>query len=216
MAAMRKRGGRPRTPSEHAAAKPVKSARQRVLDAAMELFYRDGIRAVGIDTVIACSGVAKMSLYRSFPSKDDLIVAVLQAYDAAYWARWDKAMAEHPGDPRQQVSDVFAMLARRIANPRFRGCAFMNAAIEFPDPAHPARAVSRANKRQLQERLRQLALRLGASSPEFLADHLHLLIEGAYASAHTLPRNGPAPRLREAAEALVAAHTASAAHRGAR
>jgi AcrR family transcriptional regulator len=187
--------------------RPIKSARERVLDAAMDLFYHEGIRAVGVDTIIARSGVAKMSLYRSFPSKGDLIVAVLEANDAAYWARWDKAMALHPDDPRQQVSDVFGMLARRIADRRFRGCAFMNTSIEFPDPAHPARRVCLANKRELHARLEQLARRLSAARPEFLADQLHLLIEGAYASAHTMGESGPAPRLREAAEALVAAQT---------
>src|SRR5258708_31995991 len=90
-----------------ASARPAKSARQRVLDAAAELFYREGVRAVGIDTIIARSGVAKMSLYRSFPSKDDLVAAVLEARDAAYWARWDEALAQHPDDPRRQVTDLF-------------------------------------------------------------------------------------------------------------
>jgi AcrR family transcriptional regulator len=210
---MQKKQGRRQKPAIDEAVRSAKSARQRILDVAMELFYREGIRAVGIDTVIARSGVAKMSLYRSFPSKNDLIVAVLKAFDAIYWARWDKAMAEHPEDPRRQLSDVVAMLERRIADRRYRGCAFMNAAIEFPDPAHPARAVCRANKRQLRERLRHLALRLGASSPERLADELHLLIEGAYASAHTLAKDGPAPHLRRAAEALVAAHAAASVAR---
>jgi AcrR family transcriptional regulator len=182
-----------------------KSARERLLEVATELFYREGVRAVGIDTIIARSGVAKMSLYRNFPSKDDLVVAFLERRDGIYWAWWDHVMAKHPDDPRQQVDDLFASLARRVTDKNYRGCPFINTATEFPDEDHPARALCLANKMKLRQHLHDLAARLGARDPETLADQLMLLMEGAYASVQTLKTGSPALRLQSAARALVAA-----------
>jgi AcrR family transcriptional regulator len=182
-----------------------KSARQRILETATELFYREGIRAVGIDTIIARSGVAKMSLYRNFASKDDLVVAFLAYRNEIYWQWWDHVMAAHPDDARRQIGDLFASLTRRVTSPSYRGCPFINTSTEFPDPDHPARALCLANKRELRRRLKDLARRAGARSPESLADQLLLLMEGAYASAQNFRDSGPAPRLQSAAEALLAA-----------
>lgn len=182
-----------------------KTARMRILETATDLFYREGIRAVGIDTIIARSGVAKMSLYRNFASKDDLVVAFLEYRDGIYWQWWDHVMAKHPDDARQQLGDLFASLARRVASPAYRGCPFINTATEFPDPRHPARALCLANKRELRRRLTELASRAGARDCEVLADQLLLLMEGAYASAQNFRADGPAPSLRGAAEALLAA-----------
>jgi len=84
----------------------VRSARQRILDVAIPLFYHEGARAVGIDTIIAKSGVAKMSLYRSFRSKDELIAACLEERDKSYWQWFDGVVAQHPGDPREQLRGV--------------------------------------------------------------------------------------------------------------
>jgi AcrR family transcriptional regulator len=184
---------------------PDKSARDRILETAAELFYREGIRAVGIDTIIARSGVAKMSLYRNFASKDDLVVAFLQYRDGIYWQWWDHVMAAHPGDAARQIGDLFASLARRVSSPAYRGCPFINTSTEFPDPDHPARTICRANKRELRRRLLDLARRAGARDPATLADQLLLLMDGAYASAQNFPTRGPAPSLQRAAEALLAA-----------
>ncbi len=182
-----------------------KSARERILETATELFYRDGIRAVGIDTIIARSGVAKMSLYRNFASKDELVVAFLEYRDGIYWQWWDHVMARHPDDPRRQISDLFASLARRVTSPFYRGCPFINTATEFPDVSHPARAICDANKRELRARLRALARRAGARDAESLADQLLLLIEGAYVATQNFRSRGPASSLQAAAEAMVAA-----------
>jgi AcrR family transcriptional regulator len=184
---------------------PARPARERVLETAGELFYREGIRAVGIDTIIAQSGVAKMSLYRHFASKEELVVAYLQERDRIYWQRWDRVMAAHPGEPRRQIADYFADLARRVARPDYRGCPFTNAATEFPDPGHPGRAVAAANKRELKSRLGALAAALGVAQPERLAGQLVLLIEGAYSSALSLGPDASGADLEAAAEALVAA-----------
>lgn len=191
---------------------PDKSARARILETATELFYSEGIRAVGIDTIIARSGVAKMSLYRHFASKDDLVVAFLEYRNGIYWQWWDHVMAAHPDDAARQISDLFAALTRRVSSPSYRGCPFINTSTEFPDPDHPARAICRANKRELRRRLLDLARRAGARDPASLADQLLLLMDGAYASAQNFPTRGPAPSLQRAAEALLAAQLRAEGH----
>jgi AcrR family transcriptional regulator len=201
MAGMRKSKGA----AEAEEAPADKSARTRILETATELFYREGIRAIGIDTIIARSGVAKMSLYRNFASKDDLVVAFLTYRDGIYWQWWDQVMAAHPDDAARQISDLFASLARRVSSANYRGCPFINTSTEFPDPDHPARTICRANKRELRRRLLDLARRAGARDAGSLADQLLLLMEGAYASAQNFPARGPAPSLQGAAEALLSA-----------
>jgi AcrR family transcriptional regulator len=188
------------------AEKPApKSARERILEVATDLFYREGIRAVGVDTIVARSGVAKMSLYRSFPSKDDLVVAFLTDADTRYWAWWDRVVGRHPGAPRAQLEAIFRALAKKVASPNYRGCPFVNTATEFPDPDHPGRAVALANKRQLRARFRALAAAAGARDADRLADQLQLLMDGAYATGPLLGGAESASALVAAADALIAA-----------
>jgi AcrR family transcriptional regulator len=178
-------------------------ARERLLAAANDLFYRQGIRSVGIDEIIAQADVAKMSLYRSFASKDELVAGYLRERDRLYWEWWESVVARHPGAPREQLLALFRALVRRATRPDYRGCPFTNAATEFPEPDHPARAVAVANKRELRRRLRDLAREIGARDPEILADQLVLLFEGTYSSAQTFGAAGPAGRVAEAAETLL-------------
>ncbi|MEJ0068650.1 MAG: TetR/AcrR family transcriptional regulator [Pseudomonadota bacterium] len=193
-------------PAAKAGGKPaVKSARERILEVATDLFYREGIRAIGVDTIVARSGVAKMSLYRSFPSKDDLVAAFLTAADQRYWTWWDQVVGRHPGAPREQLRALFGAVAKRTTSPDYRGCPFVNTATEFPDAAHPGRAVALANKRELRARLRRLAEAIGARDPDQLADQLWLLLDGAYASGQMLGVAGPGMALPAAADALIEA-----------
>ena len=180
-----------------------KSARARILAAAAELFYREGVRAVGIDAVIAKAGVAKMSLYRAFPSKDDLVAAFLAEQNAGYWQWWESTISRHPGDPRGQLLAIFRGLAKRTSNPAFRGCPFVNTAVEFPEPDHPGRAIAIANKAELRRRLGRLTAALGVSDPALLADHLLLLMEGAYCAGSVMGPTGPSAAAATAAEALI-------------
>lgn len=183
-----------------------KRARDRIFAVADELFYRQGIRAVGVDAIAKEAGVAKISLYRAFPSKDDLIVAYLADRNADYWQRWDRAFAKHEGDPRAQLRAMMEYLADRTTAPDYRGCPFTNDATEFPEPSHPGRRVAEENKRELRRRLLRLAEALGAPDPKTLADGLVLLVEGAYAISQTLRgRGGPGHAIVWAAEALVEA-----------
>lgn len=171
----------------------------------MELFYREGARAVGVDAVVAKAGVCKMSLYRAFPSKDDLIVAFLDEASRRFWQWWDDVMARRPNDARGQLREVFESLARRTASASFRGCPFVNTAVEFPDPAHPGRAVVANHRRELRARLRELAQGIEARDADVLADQLLLLMEGAYAAGSVMPGESAAPAVVSAAEALIAA-----------
>jgi AcrR family transcriptional regulator len=187
------------------------SIRQRILDSAFELFYREGIHTVGVDAVVAASGVAKMSLYRHFASKDDLIRAVLEEHDRRYWIWWDRVMADHAGDPRAQLRALCKTIAGRLVRPTFRGCAFINFVAEFATPGHPGYPVVLANKKEQRSRLTALAAEVGAVRPEAFADQLMLLIEGARVSRQTMGAEGPALSLVQAADALLFAHTGSPA-----
>ncbi|CCG42208.1 TetR/AcrR family transcriptional regulator [Magnetospirillum molischianum] len=179
-------------------------ARDRILAAAADLFYREGIRAVGIEAVIEKAGVAKMSLYRSFPSKDDLVAAFLADRNRRYWLWWDEIVAAGDASPRVQLSNLFKALSQRVSSPDYRGCAFVNTAIEFPDPSHPGHAVALANKRELRHRLTLLTSALGVASAQSLADQLMLLMEGAYSLGNTLGRDdSPVTSVTAAAEALI-------------
>jgi len=184
----------------------AKSARTRILEAAADLFYREGIRAVGVDAVIAHSGVAKMSLYRNFAGKDELVAAFLEYRDELYWAWWDKVVARHPDDPRAQIRAIFETVGKRTAHLDYRGCPFINTAVEFPDSGHPGRVVALANKRELRARLRALAEAVGAHDPAMLADQLLLLLEGTYVSGQTIGSEGVGEKAAAAAaDALVEA-----------
>jgi len=186
-----------------------KLARERVFEVAADLFYREGIRAIGVETIVKQAGVAKISLYRSFPSKDDLVVAYLQNRNAVFWQHWDEAFARYRGDPRAQLRAIMTYLAERTTKPGYRGCPFINYSAEFPEPSHPGHQVAIANKREMRRRMLEMAEALGAREPKKLADGLLLLIEGTYAISQTLGgRDSPGHAVVFAAEALVEGHLA--------
>jgi AcrR family transcriptional regulator len=183
-----------------------KPVRERILETASEMFYRNGIRAVGIDAIIARCGVAKMSLYRNFPSKDALVAAWLEDRDKFFWGRWDRAEASRAGDPRGKLGAILDMVAATASHPKWRGCPFLNTGNEFPEPDdHPARAVILAHKRAVRERLKSLVASAGAREPDLLAQQLQLLIDGAYAIGQSLGPEGPAKTVAAAGRALIAA-----------
>lgn len=182
-------------------------ASEKLLGVARRLFYRDGIRAVGVDAIVEAAGVTKPSLYRSFASKDALAAAYLGAYDRDFWVRFDAAMDAHPGDPRAQILDYFAGLALRTADPAHRGCGMTNAAVEFPDGGNPARNVCEVNKRELRRRLREKAVEMGGD--DRLGDGLFLLFEGAHISSQLFPADKPSASIVEIADRLISASLAA-------
>jgi len=193
---------------------PRKLARDKVFEVAADLFYRKGVRAVGVDTIVRQADVAKISLYRSFPSKDDLIVAYLEDRNENFWRQWDAAFARYQNDPRAQLRAIMSYLAKRTTQPGYRGCPFINYCAEFPEASHPGRRVAEANKREWRRRFLAIAEALGARRPKELADSLLLLVEGAYAISQTLggPEH-PGHAILWAAEALVDAQVGTAPRR---
>ncbi len=156
------------------------SARERILATASDLFYREGIRAIGVDTIVERSGVSKTSLYRQFESKDALIAAVAAEQDRLFWVWWDRIEKQHAKDPRALLDALLSEIARRIGRPAYRGCPFLNLATEFPDDNHPGRVVARGNKEEMRARLVVILGKLGAGDPNRVASQIALIINGAY------------------------------------
>jgi AcrR family transcriptional regulator len=169
-----KAGARPR---RGAPPKGEVTARERILATARELFYREGIRAIGVDTIVERSGVSKTSLYRLFESKDALIAAVLTEQDRLFWTWWDRIEEQHADDPRALLEALLSWAAKRIGDPAWRGCPFLNLATEFPDDNHPGRVIARRNKEEVRARL---ASKFGVRDPDRIASQIALMIDGAY------------------------------------
>ena len=180
------------------------AAHSRILDAAEHLFYFEGARNVGIDAVVKHARLNKMSLYRQFESKEDLLRHYLLRRDAKFWAYFDASLAKHPGEPRAQLRQLFIDIAARTSAAGYRGCPFVNIAVEYSDPSHFARQMVADNKARLLKRLTDLVKAAGAHNASFLAKALALLIEGAYAASQTYgPGNALMTALPKAAEALI-------------
>lgn len=190
---------------------PSPSASARILGAARDLFYRQGIRAIGVDEIVRQAGATKPSLYRSFASKDELAASYLRGYEQEFWHRFDKAVADHPGNPRAGLLAYLEGLGSRAQKSGYRGCGLTNACIEYPELCHPVRLVSVANKGQLRRRLRTMAAEMGAMEPDDLGDGLLLLIEGAFVTGQIFDVAGPAGTVARSADRLIAASLPPAA-----
>ncbi|MEV4050168.1 TetR/AcrR family transcriptional regulator [Amycolatopsis sp. NPDC049688] len=159
----------------------MSEARARLLASASRLFYTEGLHSVGIDRVIADAGVTRATLYRHFPSKDDLLVAYLSEADKAIRAQVEAARAAG-GEPADVVRAVAATIAEGIRSPGFRGCAFLNAAAEYPDPGHPVHQAVLAHRQWFSTTVTELLAATGETAPEPAARHFVLLRDGAMAA----------------------------------
>jgi AcrR family transcriptional regulator len=158
-------------------------ARDRLFSAAIDLFYRNGIRAVSVDAIAAEAGTTKVTFYRVFESKDDLVVQVLEEQSKRFCEWWDSIAAEHPGEPRKQIETLIARFqAEIIGDEACRGCAVANAAVEIIEENHPARAVIKRHEAEISRRLRELCREMGARQPDVLGNALALLYGGAFAA----------------------------------
>lgn len=183
-------------------AKPT--PRQRLLDAAADLFYRQGTGAVGVDLVSKQAGVSKRTLYQQFGSKGRLIAESLDAHGAAIFGQY--MPAEDPGAPaRQQILAVFDGLSGWTASETFRGCPFINTATELADPRHPARQIARDHKLRLRGYFARQAERGQAKDPERLADQLIVVFDGAIVQA-VMGTIAPSDAARSAVQALLDSH----------
>ncbi|WP_165185459.1 TetR/AcrR family transcriptional regulator [Caulobacter soli] len=180
-------------------------ARDRIFETARELFYQHGIRAVGVEAIAHEADATKMTLYRNFPSKDELVAEVLREQERDYWAWWDQVTSCCCDDPRGQLEAIFDAFETKACNADVHGCPLSNAAIELHEADHPAQKVSVAYKQQLHARLVDLCKRAGAKD-EDLADGLMLLMEGSYTARVTLGAEGPVRAVARAGRALIKAH----------
>jgi AcrR family transcriptional regulator len=183
--------------------------RDKILAAAADLFYKQGVRAVGVDLVVEKAGVAKTSLYRHFGTKDDLVVAFLQRMDHDFWKTWDTVTAQHADDARAELTAQLDWIGERAGQPGYRGCPQLNIAAEFPEVDHPARKLATAHKRELRRRLKVIAERLHCAAPDELAGQLAVLINGAFVSTPMYEPGEATILLQRAADALIAAHVAA-------
>ena len=188
---------------------PKPRVRDRIFETACELFYRHGIRAVGVDTIASEAGTNKMSFYRSWPSKDELVAEYLRNEEREGWEWWDEMMAPHAGDPRKQVEALFDAHSKETCKMDSRGCPLANAAVEITEPEHPARVVVEKYKTEMRRRFRKLARDMGADEAEVLGDALMLLWEGSYLTRLTFQcQHGPAHNAGKAARSLIEAYCA--------
>lgn len=154
-------------------------ARQQILETASELFYQKGIQHVGINEVIAASGVAKRTLYRWFPSKDLLIEAVM-THRSAQWIRWfETAVSDRGNTPKERLLATFDVLRDWYASPNFRGCPFINAVLEIADASHKAHHVSIDLRESIRQIIVRLAAEAGVKNPDLFSRQYLLLIGGA-------------------------------------
>lgn len=179
------------------------SKRDHLVDTAVRVFLRDGFHAAGVDRIIAEAGVAKMTLYNHFRSKDELILAALRRRDEQFRHWLFRAVEGRASGARARLLALFDVLGEWHGSADFRGCLFLNAAAEFHDPECPAHAATAEHKRLVLAWLTGLAGRAGASDPRELAVRIALLADGATAHASISPGPGPARAAREAAAVLL-------------
>ncbi|MHB9856965.1 TetR/AcrR family transcriptional regulator [Streptomyces sp. YIM S03343] len=160
---------------------PKPSSRDRLLEAAADLAYTEGV-GIGVEALCKAAGVSKRSMYQLFESKDDLLAASLDRRAAAYAAR----LVPTPGDqasPREHILYVFEQLQSQSTEPEFHGCPYLAVQIELKNPDHPASRVARKAKQTLTDYFHEQATRAGATDPTLLARQLTLLFDGASARA---------------------------------
>jgi AcrR family transcriptional regulator len=186
------------------------SGRERILDTAYELFSRHGTRAVGVDRIIAESGAAKMTLYRNFASKDELILAFLERRGERWTRGWLQAEVERRGGtPAQRLLAIFDVFGEWFAREDFEGCSFINVMLEVVDATDPVRESTVRHLSQIRDFLRGLAAEAGVGDTDGFARQWHILMKGSIVAAGEGDREAAA-RAREMGELLLASHGVAA------
>jgi AcrR family transcriptional regulator len=179
-------------------------AKDRIFRAARNLCYKHGVRGVSVDAIAAEAGTTKVTLYRVFSSKDELIVQCLQDHITRFWQTWDEVVAAHEGNPREQLEALFEVLRERMtASEAERGCPLVNSAVEIDDEEHPAKHLIREHHARISQSLRELCLQLGARQPDALGAALTLLLEGSFASRLVFSSAEQVESVSAAAKALL-------------
>jgi len=192
-----------RGPKERDRKEPSDSGRERVSRAAYELFSREGVRAVGVDAVIARAGTAKMTLYRNFPSKDELILDFLRRREQLWTREWLEAESQRRGEsPREQLLAIFDVFSEWFSQPDFDGCSFLTTMIEINDPDHPVRQAAVGHLANIRGYISGLAEAAGIADADAFARKWHILMKGSIMAAHE-GDTAAAARAREIGELLL-------------
>jgi AcrR family transcriptional regulator len=201
----------PRRPLKRAESAAERSGRERLARAAYELFSRDGIRAVGVDAVIARAGTAKMTLYRNFPSKDDLILDFLRRREQLWTREWLEAESRRRGrTAREQLLAIFDVFSEWFSQPDFEGCAFLTTMIEVNDREHPVHQAAVAHLANIRGYIERLAAEAGIREAGPFARKWHILMKGSIMAAHEGDAEAAA-RARQIGELLLAQYESQAA-----
>ena len=195
----RKQPGRPRDEGQD-------SGRERISRAAYDLFSREGVRAVGVDAVIARAGTAKMTLYRNFSSKDDLIIDFLRRREQLWTQDWLKAESKRRGhSPREQLLAIFDVFSEWFGQPDFEGCSFLTTMIEVNDREHPVHQAAVGHLANIRGYIQKLAAEAGIGDIDSFARQWHILMKGSIMAAHE-GDTAAAARARELGELLLKEH----------
>lgn len=180
------------------------SPKEKLFQTAARLFFQHGYRAVGVDTIAAESGIGKMTLYRHFPSKDDLIAAYLRESDRDFW-RYFQQSIQDAASARQKLLSFFLSLQDYVTSPACYGCPFINVISEYPEPDYPGHQIAREHKQSVRNHFLQLTQEAGANQPDMLADALLLLMDGAYMAArmYGASAENPAAHVVDSASQLI-------------
>ncbi len=178
-------------------------ARDRILNAAAELFAKHGVNAVGVDSIIEHAGVAKMTLYNNFPSKDELVAETLERVDNQWFAWLREAVDRYSKSPKDRPYAFFDALREWFETPEFRGCPFLNTQAELPDQNHPAREACEDHAEHLKMFLDQSLRAAGVKSTPSLVEDLLLITQGAVTLAAVTGSSDPARRAKRLARTLI-------------
>ena len=192
----------------------VMAARKKdhLLSVAQRMFCTRGFHAVSVDAILEEAGVARMTLYKNFGSKEDLIVATLRREDKLFrqWlASFVEARSTRPAD---RIESLFEGLHERFSSEGYYGCAFIRASVEFPDPTHPVHQIAREHKEMIRSYIRGLLSKDNPQNALTLSEQLYLLFEGAIAASQLHGEPWPAEYARQAAHHLLTAPNESNAH----
>jgi len=178
--------------------------KDKLFQTASRLFYQHGYRSIGVDTIAAESGIGKMTLYRHYPSKDDLIVAYLRDSDRLFWDQFKQLTKDAP-TAREKLLNFFTALENYVTSPVCYGCPFINVATEYPEVGYAGHQMALEHKQSVHAQFVELAREAGATQPEGLANALHLLMDGAYIAArmYGATPNNPALGVAAVAQQLI-------------
>jgi len=179
--------------------------REHLLAIAQRMFCETGFHAVSVDAILEEAGVARMTLYKNFGSKDDLIVATLRREDKMFRQWLVSSIEARATSPQDRILELFRALHDRFVSDGYYGCAFIRASIEYPSPNHPVHRAAREHKEMIRSYLRGLAAEVERADPITLSEQLYLLVEGAITASQLHGEPWPAEYARQAAEKLLGA-----------